>query len=105
MADVNEIPPFPNPGVRLIKEDEHVAVWEGRNAMKWLNGAVQVVLVLAILAPFALTAGAQQPGDWQGVTSQSLPMQFTIVSLPTGPVIRSWGFNFQLKCPRQTRFK
>ena len=28
MADVNEIPPFPNPGVRLIKEDEHVAVWE-----------------------------------------------------------------------------
>jgi hypothetical protein len=28
MADVNEIPPFPNPGVRLIKEDEHVAIWE-----------------------------------------------------------------------------
>jgi len=28
MADVNEIPPFPNPGVRLIKEDEHVAIWD-----------------------------------------------------------------------------
>jgi hypothetical protein len=28
MTDVNEIPPFPNPGVRLIKEDEHVAIWE-----------------------------------------------------------------------------
>ena len=28
MADVNEIPPFPKPGVRLIKEDEHVASWE-----------------------------------------------------------------------------
>ena len=28
MADVHEIPPFPNPGVRLIKEDEHVAIWE-----------------------------------------------------------------------------
>jgi hypothetical protein len=24
----NEIPAFPNPGVRLIKEDAHVAVWE-----------------------------------------------------------------------------
>jgi hypothetical protein len=28
MANINEIPPFPNPGVRLIKEDEHVAIWE-----------------------------------------------------------------------------
>jgi hypothetical protein len=28
MANLNEIPPFPNPGVRLIKEDEHVAIWE-----------------------------------------------------------------------------
>ena len=28
MPGVNEIPSFPNPGVRLIKEDEHVAVWE-----------------------------------------------------------------------------
>jgi hypothetical protein len=28
MANLHEIPPFPNPGVRLIKEDEHVAVWE-----------------------------------------------------------------------------
>ncbi len=28
MADVNEIPPFPNPGVRLSKEDEHVASWD-----------------------------------------------------------------------------
>jgi hypothetical protein len=28
MATLNEIPPFPNPGVRLIKEDEHVAIWE-----------------------------------------------------------------------------
>ncbi len=28
MADVNEIPSFPNPGVRLIKEDEHIAIWE-----------------------------------------------------------------------------
>src|SRR5215813_4484650 len=28
MANVNEISPFPNPGVRLIKEDEHVAIWE-----------------------------------------------------------------------------
>jgi len=28
MANVNEIPPFPNPGVRLLKEDEHVAIWE-----------------------------------------------------------------------------
>ena len=28
MANINEILPFPNPGVRLIKEDEHVAIWE-----------------------------------------------------------------------------
>ena len=28
MTSINEIPPFPNPGVRLIKEDEHVAIWE-----------------------------------------------------------------------------
>jgi len=28
MADINEVPAFPNPGVRLIKEDEHVAIWE-----------------------------------------------------------------------------
>ena len=28
MTNINEIPPFPNPGVRLIKEDEHVAIWE-----------------------------------------------------------------------------
>jgi hypothetical protein len=28
MANLNEILPFPNPGVRLVKEDEHVAIWE-----------------------------------------------------------------------------
>jgi hypothetical protein len=28
MATLTEIPPFPNPGVRLIKEDKHVAIWE-----------------------------------------------------------------------------
>jgi hypothetical protein len=28
MANINEIPPFPNPGVRLIKEDERIAIWE-----------------------------------------------------------------------------
>jgi hypothetical protein len=28
MASINEISPFPNPGVCLIKEDEHVAIWE-----------------------------------------------------------------------------
>jgi hypothetical protein len=28
MANLNDIPPFPNSGVRLIKEDEHVAIWE-----------------------------------------------------------------------------
>ena len=28
MANLNDIPPFPNPGVRLIKEDEHVVIWE-----------------------------------------------------------------------------
>jgi predicted metal-dependent enzyme (double-stranded beta helix superfamily) len=28
MATLTEISPFPNPGVRLIKEDEHVAIWE-----------------------------------------------------------------------------
>ena len=28
MTNINEIPPFPNPGVRLVKEDEHVAIWE-----------------------------------------------------------------------------
>ena len=28
MVNINEIPPFPNPGVRLIKEDEHMAIWE-----------------------------------------------------------------------------
>ena len=28
MENINEIPPFPNPGVRLIKEEEHVAIWE-----------------------------------------------------------------------------
>jgi hypothetical protein len=26
--DINEVPPFQNPGVRLIKEDEQVAIWE-----------------------------------------------------------------------------
>jgi hypothetical protein len=26
MVNINEIPPFPNLGVRLIKEDEHVAL-------------------------------------------------------------------------------
>ena len=26
--DINDVPPFPNPGVRLIKEDEQVAIWE-----------------------------------------------------------------------------
>jgi hypothetical protein len=28
MANITEIAPFPNVGVRLIKEDEHVAIWE-----------------------------------------------------------------------------
>jgi hypothetical protein len=28
MTNIHEIPPFPNPGVRLIKEDAHVAIWE-----------------------------------------------------------------------------
>lgn len=28
MAKLHEIPAFPYPGVRLIKEDEHVAIWE-----------------------------------------------------------------------------
>src|SRR4030095_8535658 len=28
MPNINEIPPFPNPGVRLVKEDEHIAIWE-----------------------------------------------------------------------------
>src|SRR4030095_17221008 len=28
MTNIHEIPPFPNPGVRLLKEDEHVAIWE-----------------------------------------------------------------------------
>ena len=28
MPGVNEIPPFPNSGVWLIKEDDHIAVWE-----------------------------------------------------------------------------
>ncbi len=28
MANLHEIPPFPNPGVRLIKEDKHVAIWK-----------------------------------------------------------------------------
>ena len=28
MANPSEIPPFPNPGVRLIKEDDHIAIWE-----------------------------------------------------------------------------
>jgi hypothetical protein len=28
MATLTEISPFPNPGVRLITEDEHVAIWE-----------------------------------------------------------------------------
>lgn len=27
MANVNEVAPFPNVGVQLIKEDEHVAIW------------------------------------------------------------------------------
>ena len=26
--DIKEVPPFPNPGVRLIKEDDHIAVFE-----------------------------------------------------------------------------
>jgi hypothetical protein len=28
MTNLHEIAPFPNPGVRLVKEDEHVAIWE-----------------------------------------------------------------------------
>jgi quercetin dioxygenase-like cupin family protein len=28
MVNINEIPPFPNVGVQLIKEDEHVAIWQ-----------------------------------------------------------------------------
>jgi hypothetical protein len=28
VTNIHEIPPFPNPGVRLVKEDEHVAIWE-----------------------------------------------------------------------------
>jgi len=28
MTALNEIAPFPNPGVRLVKEDESVAIWE-----------------------------------------------------------------------------
>jgi len=28
MANLDDIRPFPNPGVRLIKKDEHVAIWE-----------------------------------------------------------------------------
>ena len=28
MPDLNVISPFPNPGVRLIKEDDHIAIWE-----------------------------------------------------------------------------
>jgi hypothetical protein len=28
MSTLDEISPFPNPGVRLVKEDEHVAIWE-----------------------------------------------------------------------------
>jgi hypothetical protein len=28
MAILTEIAPFPNPGVRLVKEDDHVAIWE-----------------------------------------------------------------------------
>lgn len=27
MVNINEIAPFPNVGVQLIKEDEHVAIW------------------------------------------------------------------------------
>ena len=27
MANINEIPPFPNVGVQRLKEDEHVAIW------------------------------------------------------------------------------
>ena len=26
--DVKEVPPFPNPGVRLIKEDDRIAIFE-----------------------------------------------------------------------------
>ena len=28
MVNLKEISPFPNPGVQLIKEDEHVAIWQ-----------------------------------------------------------------------------
>ena len=28
MSDANSEVPFPNPGVRLVEEDEHYAVWE-----------------------------------------------------------------------------
>ena len=28
MDTLNEILPFPNPGVRLVKEDVHLAIWE-----------------------------------------------------------------------------
>src|SRR5499426_3361987 len=28
MVNLNEIPPFPNVGVQLIKEDEHIAIWQ-----------------------------------------------------------------------------
>jgi hypothetical protein len=26
--DIKEVPPFPNPGVRLIKEDDYIAIFE-----------------------------------------------------------------------------
>src|SRR5215470_18040170 len=28
MVNINEIAPFPNVGVQLIKEDEHIAIWK-----------------------------------------------------------------------------
>jgi predicted metal-dependent enzyme (double-stranded beta helix superfamily) len=28
MTTLNEIAPFPKPGVRLVKEDERLAIWE-----------------------------------------------------------------------------
>ena len=28
MVNINEIAPFPNVGVQLLKEDEHIAVWQ-----------------------------------------------------------------------------
>lgn len=43
------------------------------------------------------------PGHYVGETSQGYPMELEVVVLPSGPVVRSWSFLFELHCQNSGR--